>query len=420
MEAKITKRTVDATKPVPTRDVFLWDDLLNGFGLRVKPSGAKSYLIQYRNQEGRSRRYTFPNQSGMTPDEARKKAEDLFALIRQGRDPASERDAQKDEPTFAEFTKRFLAEYVCNKKPRTATEYERMLEKYVNPQFATRKVHAITRDDVGKLHHKLRDTPYQANKVLALLSKMFNQAEAWGYRADGTNPCRHIAKYREEKRRRYLSGDELLWLGRALIKAETTEKREEKVEAGALRAIRLLLYTGARLNEVLTLKWEHVDLEHGLLLLPDSKTGAKTIVLSEPAVALLNEVPQKKGWVIPGRFDGNHLTDMKKQWARVKGLVDTLQAEAQAEGKLKPDDRVDISGVRLHDLRHTFASWGASGGLGLPIIGALLGHTQAQTTARYAHLANDPLKVAADRIGAEIAAHLEGRELAEVVNMPSS
>ena len=186
MEGKITKRTVDATKPDPKRDVFLWDDLLNGFGLRVKPSGAKSYLIQYRNQEGRSRRYTFPNQGGMTPDEARKKAEELFALIRQGRDPASERDAQKDEPTFAEFTKRFLAEYVCNKKPRTATEYERMLEKYVNPQFATRKVYAITRDDVGKLHHKLRDTPYQANKVLALLSKMFNQAEAWGYRPDGT------------------------------------------------------------------------------------------------------------------------------------------------------------------------------------------------------------------------------------------
>ncbi len=417
MEAKITRRTIDATKPDPERDIFLWDDAVSGFGLRIKPSGVKSYLIQYRNREGRSRRYTFPNQSGMTPDEARKKAEELFVLIRQGRDPASERDAQKDEPTFAEFTKRFLAEYVCNKKPRTATEYERMLEKYVRPRFGARKVNAITRDDVSKLHHKLRETPYQANKVLALLSKMFNQAEAWGYRTDGTNPCRHIERYKEEKRRRYLSGDELMWLGRALIKAETTEEREEKVDASALRAIRLLLYTGARLNEILTLAWEHVDLEHGLLLLPDSKTGQKTIVLSEPALALLNEVSQTKGWVIPGRFDGKHLNDLKKQWVRVKGLVDSLQDKAEADGDLKHDDRVDISDVRIHDLRHTFASWGASGGLGLPIIGSLLGHTQAETTMRYAHLANDPLKNAANLIGGEIAAHLEGKELAPVAKM---
>ncbi len=217
---------------------------------------------------------------------------------------------------------------------------------------------------------------------------MSNQAEAWGYRTDGTNPCRHIERYKEEKRRRYLSGDELMWLGRALIKAETTEEREEKVDASALRAIRLLLYTGARLNEILTLAWEHVDLEHGLLLLPDSKTGQKTIVLSEPALALLNEVSQTKGWVIPGRFDGKHLNDLKKQWVRVKGLVDSLQDKAEADGDLKHDDRVDISDVRIHDLRHTFASWGASGGLGLPIIGSLLGHTQAETTMRYAHLAN--------------------------------
>jgi integrase len=217
---------------------------------------------------------------------------------------------------------------------------------------------------------------------------MFNLAEKWGERPDGSNPCRHVEKYPEHKRERFLSEVELAQLGDALAKAEQDRSESPFVVA----AIRLLVFTGARRNEILTLKWEHVDFERACFRLPDSKTGAKTVHLNAPTLELLSELPRIAGnpYVIPGERPGAHLVNIEKPWRRIR---------AQA----------GLDGLRLHDLRHSFASFGAGAGLSLPIIGALLGHTQAATTARYAHLAADPLKQASERVGREIAAAMKGR-----------
>jgi integrase len=214
---------------------------------------------------------------------------------------------------------------------------------------------------------------------------MLNLTETWGERPANSNPCRNIEKYRERKRERFLSEGELARLGAALAEAE----KQVSESPSAVAAIRLLALSGARLNEILTLRWEHVDFERGCLRLSESKTGAKTIHLSPPALALLASLPRIEGnpHVLPGMKAGAHLVNLEKPWRRIRAAA-TL-----------PD-------VRLHDLRHSFASFGAGAGLGLPVIGALLGHTQAATTQRYAHLAADPLKQASDLIGGRIAAAL--------------
>ena len=233
--------------------------------------------------------------------------------------------------------------------------------------------------DIGKLHFKHRATPYQANRLLALLSKMFN----WSGRRGDKNPCVGVERFPEHKRRRYLSSAELARLGAALTRAE----QERLTSPYVIAAIRLLVFTGARLNEILTLRWEHVDLERGSLNLSDSKTGAKTIYLNGAAQRLLSALPRVEAnpFVVPGERKGKHLVNLEKPWRRIRELAQL------------PD-------VRLHDLRHSFASIGAGAGLGLPIIGALLGHAQASTTHRYAHLAADPLRQAADLIGERLSA----------------
>lgn len=419
---RINKRSVDAAKPDKERDIVLWDDTLHGFGLRVKPSGTKTYILQYRNTEGRSRRYTIGQHGKLTPEQAETEAKRLFGLIAVGRDPASEKQDLGKEATFADLAAKYLEIHLPHKKARSAHEDRRMLKQYITPVLGTRKVYAITQDDIEGIHGKLKDHPYQANRVLALLSKMFTLAEAWKVRPQHSNPCRYVEKFKEEKRERYLSERELAWVGRAIAKAEAGDDPKMAVSESAGLALRLLLLTGARLNEILTLKWEYLDLEKGVAVLPDTKTEKnKRLMLPAPALMLLTRDPQPQaGWVILGATKDKHLYDLKGPWSRVKSLVDALQDKEEADGRLKPTDRVDISGVRIHDFRHSFASVGVSGGMTLPLVGALLGHTQAATTQRYAHLAADPLKAAADRIGGEIAARLEGRKLADVVDMHSS
>lgn len=241
------------------------------------------------------------------------------------------------------------------------------------------KTDSVTRADIAKLHHDSRKTPVQANRVLALCSKMFNLAEAWGLRQDGSNPCRHVQRYKEKKRERFLSGDELARVGSSLTKAEETEL------PSAILAIRLLMFTGCRLSEILTLEWAMVDLEGGVLNLVDSKTGSKLVALPGPAIDLLLEAPRFQGnpYVIFGKKEGAHLVGLFHIWERIR-------ADAGLED------------VRLHDLRHSFASVAAAANMGLPLIGKLLGHTQAATTARYAHLSMDPLKAASEEIARRI------------------
>lgn len=421
MIAELDAKGLEAGKAAsdPARKLFIWDDVLPGFGLSITATGVKTYVVQYRTRTGRqSRRLAIGRHGVLSTEQARAEAQQILAAVARGADPAAARSSARGAPTVNELGARYLEEHAGPKKrPRSVAEDERMLEAYVKKTIGSRKVSEISEQDAARLHHKMRATPYQANRLVALLAKIFDLAEKWGHRPRGSNPFRWIEKYPEDKRRRYLSPVELRRIGEALATLEAKDPDGWP----PLLAIRLLLLTGARAGEILTLKWEHVDLQHAALNLPQSKTGAKTIPLSAQAVGLLLNAPRIEGqpYVIPSGKTGGHLAALQSPWRRVKAAVDAQQAKEIKEKKLKPADKVDVSDVRIHDLRHTFASIGAGAGFGLPMIGALLGHTQAQTTARYAHLAADPLRQVADAISGEIEAALNGREPGKVVELRS-
>ena len=249
------------------------------------------------------------------------------------------------------------------------------------PAYGHLEVEEVGREHVSDLHYQLRDIPYQANRVLEIQSKIFNLAELWGLRREGSNPCRFVRKYKEQKRERFLSEEEFRRLGVVLSEME----REGTVSTYAAAAIRLLMLTGCRRNEIVELRWEDVDLEAGELRLADGKTGARLVPLSAPAVTVLSGLPRVEDspWVIPGGKPGRHLADLQPPWERVR-------------------ERAGLEEVRTHDLRHSFASRALALGESLPMIGKLLGHTQVQTTARYAHLARDSVKASASRIADSI------------------
>lgn len=373
---KLIKRTVEAAGPRP-KEYYLWDEDIPGLGLRVMPSGRKQYIIQYRVGR-RSRRLSLGPSTILTPEQARTRALTVLADALTGKDPAADRDALRKALNVRDLAKRFEEQHISLRiKASTAKEYRRSLEKFILPKLGAMLVTQVTRADIASFHHDLRHVPYQANRCLEIISKMFNLAELWGLRPDGSNPRRLIQKYPEVKRERFLSLEEIKRLGSVLREIET----EGREMPSAILAIRLLLYTGCRLNEIMTLKWEYVDLEAAILHLPDSKTGAKKVYLGKPAVKLLEEAPAIVGnpWVITGALPGARLTDLQPFWQRVRA-------------------RAGFEGVRIHDLRHTFASTAVAAGHSLPIIGKLLGHTQVQTTARYAHLAASPAMTAADSI----------------------
>ncbi|MFZ5586686.1 MAG: tyrosine-type recombinase/integrase [Thermodesulfobacteriota bacterium] len=394
--AKLTKRFIDSIQPEVQGDTLLWDDDLPGFGLRVKPSGVKSFCIQYR-AGGRSRRTTLGTYGRLTPDEARKLARQMLADVARGKDPAEAKAQGRSAPTMKDLAGRYLAEHAqAKKKPASIFRDRRLIERFILPVVGSMKVDAVSRADVSRLHHKVgKDTPIQANRVLAVLSKMMTLAVRWGLRSDAQgNPCRHVERFKENKRERYLSAEELARLGAVLAQVEA-EGRENLY---AIAAIRLLLLTGARLGEVLGLRWEWVDLERGCVFLPDSKTGRKTIPLGSHAMEILAGLPRAAGnpHVLPGLKLGTHLQDLNGPWRRIRAAA-------------------DLEGVRLHDLRHTWASLGAASGLSLPLIGAVLGHSEPSTTQRYSHLANDPLKQAADLVDGKVAEALSRPVVKKVV-----
>ncbi|MBF0214715.1 MAG: tyrosine-type recombinase/integrase [Magnetococcales bacterium] len=398
MAAKLTKRAVDGAQP-GEKDIFLFDEDLIGFGLKITPTGRKTYLVQYRIRGVKKRMMIGVHGSPWTPEQARQEAVKLLGLVAAGQDPAEQKQQAKAVPTVAEAVEKFYAEYVLSQtKPRTIHEYRRVVDRIILPRLGSIRLDAIQRSHIVRLHHELRETPYQANKVLAILSKMFNWMELVGLRDDRTNPCLHVQKYKEQKRECLLNDDELARLGQAIAEVEAGGATSPYVIA----ALRLLILTGARLNEILKLRWDEVDFQHGALRLGDSKTGAKSIDMNPPALELLAGIPRQEGnpFVICGKIEGHSMVNINKAWRVIKA-------------------KAGLDALRIHDLRHAFASVGATMGMSLPVIGKLLGHSQAATTARYAHLSSDPLKKATATIGAHIAAALEGGKKADVVPLPA-
>lgn len=408
-QRKITKRTVDALKP----GQLVWDADVKGFGVRCQRV-AKVYFLKTR-VGGRQRWIKIGRHgSPWTVETARAKALSLLGEKAAGRDPAQARDAEKNHRIVKDLITEFLTDHVeAKRKASTATGYTDLLRRLAEPAIGKMRVADVTHADLARLHHGLRETPYQANRLLAVLSSFFGWCERHGYRPRDTNPCRDVEPFRERKRERFLSADELARLGTALADLERERKAWEAIDkesrpkkpAGedtfAIAALRLLVLTGCRKSEILTLQWEHVDFDLGALRLPESKTGAKLVPLGAPALKLLASLPRIKGnpYVIPGRRSKGRFVGLQKVWERVR-------------------ERAELTDVRIHDLRHSFASIGAMRGNSLLMIGALLGHRDQATTQRYAHLSNDPLRAAADEISGQIAEAMTGMENgAEIVKL---
>ena len=387
--SKLTVRTVEAVKPIKGREQFVWDRELRGFGLRVLPSGVKTFIAQGRDSHGATFRYALGKFGVLTPEAAREMAQDKLRDARKGKNPSAERKADRKAVTLAELVDKVVEEHAEKKrKPSTHRTYKWLAAHAITPKLGTVRVVRLTREKVARWHSGLDGTPTQANRALALLSKMLNWAIAQGYRPDELNPARGVEKFPEARRERFLSADEFKRLGDAIAKAE----REATEPVHALAALRLLAVSGMRLGEVLNLRRSEVSIERGFLELPDSKTGRKSVHVTAPMAAILKEVPEVEGnpFVFVGRKEGQQLVGIQRIWRRIAKAA-------------KLDD------VRIHDLRHSLASVGAAGGLSLPIIGKLLGHSQPQTTARYAHLAADPVKAAAETVATRVAGMMAGR-----------
>jgi integrase len=288
---KLTKRIVDAAD-VRASEYFIWDDDIPGLGLRVLPSGRKGYVVQYRAGR-RSRRMSLGPSTVLTCEQARTRAITIIAAAKNGKDPAAERDAGRKVITVKELADRFDKEHISIRvKASTAKEYRRNLERFILPALGRLTITNITRADVAKFHHDLRHIPYQANRCMEVISKMFSLAEMWGLRPDGSNPRKHIRKYPEEKRERFLSAAELRCIGEVLREMEC-----EGIELpSAILAARLLILTGCRLNEIMTLKWEYIDLSEKVLRLP-SPAGIKVSVAPVESVTVAlyssNKMPAK-------------------------------------------------------------------------------------------------------------------------------
>ena len=392
---KLTKRVVESAKP-DVRDTILWDTELKGFGCKITPIGKRVYFAYYRTPDGQQRRPKIGDHDPMSCEEAREIARQWLVNARTGSDVSARRKADREAPTVANLAEKYLAEHAePKKKPRSIASDKTLLRLHVLPALGSMKVAAVSRAEVTKLHHAMRQTPGAANRTLALLSKMLNLAEKWGLRPDGSNPCRHVEKNPERKIERYLTTGEFARLGDALAEAERTRTEMPS----AIAAIRLLAFTGCRLSEILTLRWDWVDWERGCLHLPESKSGRKTVYIGPPALEVLSRIERESDnpYVIAGKRPGAPLVNLRKPWHRIR-------------------KKAGLGGVRIHDLRHSFASFGASAGLSLLMLGKMLGHTQAQTTARYAHLSADPVKRAVDTVTSDIAAAMNGKS-AEVVEV---
>jgi len=410
---KLGKRTIDALPPVEKGVRFYWDDELPGFGLRVRANGKKHFIAQYRvggGKTGRSRRITIGAYGTLTVDDARPTARRILADAYLGKDHAEERDKVREARTIAQLIDAWSKDGALTNR-RTGARRRAvnvageiaLANHHIRPLIGTRKVDSLTKGDIQRLRNQIATGQTRtrrkgrsrglikvtggegtATRTIRLLSSILSYAVDMGLIA--SNPALGVKLAPAGQRHRYLSPEELRRLGGVLDQPPASE-----AEATAATILRLLILTGARRSEIEGLKWSEVDVQFGMLRKETSKTGAKVIPLARAAMQILEDQRQwisaNQVWVFPGQKGQGHFDSLNKEWSRIR----------KAAG---------IADVRIHDLRHTYASFGAAGGIGLPLIGGILGHSQASTTQRYAHLSDTPLRAAANIIAGEIAASL--------------
>ncbi len=411
MLGNLNKRTADAAKP-STVDVFVWEE---GFGLKVTPKGKKVFLFQYWSpvERGKRRRVTIGTYGRLTVGQARAEAKKLAGRIANGEDPVGERIERK-EATVKLLSDEYLEEIRPKKKPRTIESYTAQFRLYILPALGKKPVANVTHTDITRMHSSLSKKPVTGNRAVALVSAFMGWCERRGYRTRNTNPCYGLEFYPEQSRERFLTVGEIARLSEALIRAETTglptapslalkpkseatRKHRPKSIAPipanplAVAAIRFLLLTGWREQEALTLKWSEVDFERGFATLPSTKTGKSHRPLGAPALLLLSGLDRVSGnpYVFPGAVKGESLKEIRRTWYAARHAA-------------------DLDDVRLHDLRHTVASFAVAAGHSLFLTGALLGHSNPATTKKYAHLADDARRATADAVSGAIADALRG------------
>ena len=396
---RLTKRTVDGLRP-SLKEWFVWDDDLPGFGVRVYPSGTRKYLVQWK-RDGRTRRFVLGLHGPVTCEQARVEALAVLARVQRGDDPAAERDARRRDLTVAMLAELWLTEHHAHKRATTLAMDRSRIEAHLKPLLGRVRLNALARADVerfvrdvaagktardegsGRERRIIRGGPGVAVRALGMLSAMLAFAVTRGLRPD--NPAEGVRKLPSAPRERMLSPIELARLGEAL---EAAAREGEPWQAMGL--VRLLALTGMRRDEARTLRWEHVDLAGGRATLPATKTGRSHRPLAGPALLLLAEMQGQGGpspWVFPAIRGSGPFVGVQKAWSRIRA-------------------RAGLEDVRLHDLRHNLASAAVASGESLYVIGKVLGHAKARSTERYAHLADDPLRAAADRAAARIAAGL--------------
>ena len=376
---KLSKRTIDALS-VERGDKVFWDRELAGFGIRVHATGRKIFVAQARTPGGLPKRATIGRSVDMTAEDARRRAAEMIDRIRRGEDPVP--PPEPAEPIVADLAARFMTAHVeVNRRPGTVETYRRLLGRHILPELGGLKLSEVDRSHVSGLHYKLRDKPVQANQAVGVFSKMFKLAVAWGMTPARPNPCRSVKRYGERSRERFLTEEENARLGRVLFEAES----EGPLMASAVAAIRLLLLTGCRKNEILMLRWDDIDRTAGELRLRDTKSGPRRVPLTSAAERVLARIPRVEGnpWAIAGAKPGVRLERIDALWYRLRA-------------------RAGLENVRLHDCRHSFASQAPALGEALPTIARLLGHKTVMTTYKYAHLARDTERASAAKVGDSI------------------
>jgi len=410
---KITKTVVDDIEPTPDRDVFIWDagdGAIKGFGIRTKPSGASSYLVQYRTKEGRTRRLVLGRVGVLTPAEARDLASDKLKEVARGGDPSAERHIARKALTVNELAALYLRDGPADKPNKKTSSWgadRSNIERHIKPLLGHRIAKSLTQPDVARFQADVAAGKSKADiktkkqgraiikggrgtaaRSLAVLGAMLQFAV--DRKLIPENPAKGVPPYKGEKKERFLSEAEVARWSDIVARME----HDGRLHPSAAAGLRLLVLTGCRKSEIMTLRWSYVDFDRSCLRLPDSETREKIVHLPSAAVELLSALPRVSTWVLPGDrqrrlVDDGHYTGLQKAWERVR-------------------EQASLPGLRLHDLRHSFASFAVADGQSLFMVAKLLGHKQTRTTERYAHLAADPILAAADRTAARIKAAMGG------------